>query len=84
MIMFEDIHGHSICHILAKRMLEQLQENKGANLTISIYLNKMHLTFCQHTEAESNAGSGGAECFSKARGKLCLASFGESKVPSTA
>lgn len=61
MMMFEDIHGHSICHIPAKRMLEQLQDNKGANL--------------QHTEAESKAGSGGAECFSKARGKLCLASL---------
>lgn len=33
--MFEDIHGHFICHIPAKRMLEQLQDNKGANLTVS-------------------------------------------------
>ena len=35
MMMFEDVHGQSICHIPAKRMLEQLQDNKGANLTIS-------------------------------------------------
>lgn len=35
MMMFEDIHGQSICHIPAKRMLEQLQDNKGANLTVS-------------------------------------------------
>ena len=73
MMMFEDVHGQSICHIPAKRMLEQLQDNTGANLTIS---KKTYLTFCQHTEAESKAGSGGAaECFSKAWGKLCLASL---------